>query len=186
MRISIQRKFYFIALLITCFLASCTPSTENEKKKWNINTNTISELKTSFPSFVSFLQTDFDKMQSRWTESENMTDEEKKAEEMNQINAFFYSGYVQDLFSVKSKLEDIEEKKEKINGLKMTDAKWEKAEAEIKKANEKVESVKEFLSQPINDQVTAEKLAKEANSELIGVISALNSVIKNSKKKKKK
>ncbi|AFM04550.1 hypothetical protein Fleli_2170 [Bernardetia litoralis DSM 6794] len=186
MKTLINKNFYFIVILFTCFLSSCTPTTENELKKWEVNKNTINELKVGYPTFSSLLESDFEKMQAKWEESQKITDEEKKAEEMNQINNLFYSGYIQDLFSVNSRLEEIEEQKQKINGLKMTDSKRERADEEIEEANEKVGMVKQLLSQKINDQAAATEIAEEAKSELIAIIAALNTVIKTSKKKKKK
>ncbi len=186
MRIFINKQFYFIALLLTCFMTACSPTAENELQKWQVNTETITTLTTNFPSFASVLKTDFEEMKSKWAEAEKMTDEEKKAEEMSKINDFFYSGYVMDLFSMNSDLERIEKKKEKIYDLKMTETNQEKAKDGLAKSAEKVAKAKEILSQEISDKATAEKVAKEADIEMAAAIAALDKIIKDNKKKKKK
>ncbi|WP_375559624.1 hypothetical protein ACE193_18080 [Bernardetia sp. OM2101] len=179
-------KFYSIALLLLFCISACSPSAENEQKKWKHNTANVNDLMKAFPTFASLLEGDLKEAQTKWSEAEKISEAEQKAQKMSEANDIIFGDYISQLYSAKSRMEKVEEKKQKIHSKNLSSTKAEQAEDAIKSANEKVAKAKTILSQKVATKTEAQEVVKEANAELIAAVAALDRALKKKKKRKKK
>jgi len=171
--------------LVVIFLVSCGSSPENEINKWETNMASMTEMKESYPAFTKVLDNDLRTAKSKWQEAQKM-DGDAQIEKMAEANKIFTSGYIANLGSTQYKIEDIVEKQEKINGLKLSQTQRDNANTAIEESNLSIQKAKQILQKITNTPDEASEVVKEANGELISAAGALDRFIKANKPSKKK
>ncbi len=106
----------FISLL---FIASCGPSVDSEQKAWDANQKIIAEVKTQYPAFIKAIDVTVEVAEKAWEKAKSISDEEKKAEQMEKANNLIEKGTVGQIHNLKSEISKLENLRTKLLGKKM-------------------------------------------------------------------
>ncbi|MBN1251700.1 MAG: hypothetical protein JXR51_00785 [Bacteroidales bacterium] len=139
-----MKKIYI--LLVALFaLNSCGPTLESSKEDWTKNQEAITKLKAEYPVYATLIDQKLEAAKAIWTESEGISDEEKKVDKMEEANKLLSAGTVGNLRNIKQKVTDLKATKDKLltmdfNSYKLEN-RTEDAVDEVKKAIKKAEAV---------------------------------------------
>lgn len=179
-------KILFSVFTFAMIFSSCTPITENEMKKWDVNQNTASNLKAKYPAYSKFIDSSLETLKTEWINAEKETSEEKKAEKLSEINSNFQGGLIGSLSALDYKVKDVKKKQDKLSNIRMAASKKYAARSALTRSQEYLNSALEIMNRPITSSEAGKNNIKEASGILIRTNSNLSSAIKNASPKKKK
>lgn len=188
----IKRGILFLLVMgvATVVLSGCKPSTKNELNKYKHNQESVQKFKKKYPAFAAQIDGLAQKAAKMMADAKKLTDEEKKAEMMNQANDLFYdSDFFGQLNSYDGRVTRIYELKNKVSG-KATMRKYRSYKStmnsSVDNANKALSDAAAILAaaKPVDDKSAFEE-AKKANELLIDAEASLNRANKLGKKKKR-
>lgn len=175
-----------ISLLAVVCLFSCAPTTEGEQQEWERNQATVKELIAEYPNFTQAIEAQSAAAVVAMEKAIQITEEEQKAEAMESANEMITKSFIGDLNSMRRRLDGIADKQIKLKSMRMQKAVVKRAETALEASYRAVDTVEGMLAMGSSSSNEAEKLAKEATSELIGAESRLSGAIRAAKKSMQK
>lgn len=190
-----KQKFLGLLALSSLFLFSCGPSVEGEKEDWAQNQKNMETLKTEYPTMSEKIDQSVKAAQAVWTEAEGISDEDKKAEKMDEANNLLETGCVGNLYNLKSKISSVKSKTSSVKSLlkrkkkKASKQAKRKAEDAIEEANDAVLYADRILGGLSDEEITADEQCTKINkafNKLTDAYSSLNKASSKLNKKEKK
>lgn len=184
-------KILFPFMLFFSLLVACSPSAKNELQYWENNKKAAAEFNTSYPAFKTYIDENLKAATPVAEAAIKLTDEKKKAEELQKANKTINDGAIGRLSEIKSKKEGLNKTIEKLDKLKLTKDKSKKRKKAMNAASEAISNVDKALAEAKpEDKAGAMTILKAQVDALISAQSSAdrvyNSVKPKSKKKKKK
>jgi len=166
-----MKKLTLFLLLIVALIA-CKKSVEGETATWESNKTKLKKLKTSYPSFAELLDKELKNAEAKWKEAQGISNEEEKIKKMSEANYTFDQGFVYELGTLETKMENLSRKsKELSNSITAKDVNLSKSDLKtVIAANDKVKesllSVEKLLNKGVKSEDKAYASIKDANKSL--------------------
>jgi len=166
-----MKKLTLFLLLIVALIA-CKKSVEGETATWESNKTKLKKLKASYPSFAELLDKELKNAEAKWKEAQGISNEEEKIKKMSEANYTFNQGFVYELGTLETKMENLSRKsKELSNSITAKDVNLSKSDLKtVIAANDEVKesllSVEKLLNKGVKSEDKAYVSIKDANKSL--------------------
>lgn len=166
-----MKKLLLFLFFLTAVLA-CKKSVEGETATWESNKTKLKKLKASYPSFARLLDKELKDAEVKWKEAQGIGNEEEKIKKMAEANYTFSKGFVYELGTLETKMENLSKKsKELSNSITAKDVNLSKNNLKtVIASNDEVKEVLLKIEKLLNKGVKSEDKAstsiKEANQSL--------------------
>lgn len=168
-----MKKLAISFLGIFLFAISCGPSVEGEQKDWEKNKSMVSKLKNDFPAYTQLIDYKFTEAQKVWEASTSISEEEAKADKMNEANNYFDTGSLKVLKNLQSDIDELKRAKEQILKMSIPDVSFNTSiNNAVGEANSAIDLAEEAL------YVSGELSVQEAENKLNRVGTKLNDATK--------
>jgi hypothetical protein len=191
-----MKKITLFLLLLVAMIA-CKKTVEGETSAWESNKTKLKKLKASYPSFAALLEKELKDAEAKWKEAQGISNEEEKIKKMSEANYTFNQGFVYELSTLESKMDNMSRKsKELSNSITAKDVNLSKSDLKtVIATNDEVKEallqVEKLLNKGVKSEDKAYSSIKEANKSLadaeakldaaMQIINANRGVKKNSK-----
>ncbi len=166
-----MKKISIILLLLLATFA-CKKTVEGETEDWQANKTRLKKLKASYPSFTNVLDKELQDAETKWKEAKNISKEADKIKKMAEANYTFNQGFVYELGSLETKLENLNRNsKELSSSITAKNVKLNKNELKIvidinDEAKETLLQVEKLLNKGAKSENSAYQSIKDANNNL--------------------
>ena len=166
-----MKKLTLFLLLIVAMIA-CKKSVEGETATWESNKNKLKKLKASYPSFAALLDKELKDAEAKWKEAQGISNEEEKIKKMAEANYTFSQGFVYELGTLETKIENLSKKSKKVsNSITAKDVNLSKNNLKtVIATNDEVKetllTVEKLLNKGVKSEDKAYNSIKDANKSL--------------------
>lgn len=166
-----MKKATLFLLLLVAMIA-CKKTVEGETSTWESNKTKLKKLKASYPSFAALLDKELKDAEAKWKEAQGISNEEEKIKKMSEANYTFNQGFVYELGTLESKMDNLSKKaKELSNSITAKDVNLDKSDLKtVIATNDEVKEallqVEKLLNKGVKSEDKAYSSIKDANKSL--------------------
>lgn len=148
--------------MIVCMIAACKPTTKNETAKWQTNLAAAQKLSQDAPQFATAIAEVKTKAETTWAAAEKITEEDKKAEEMNKANQMIGNGFIGQLTKIEEMKTEISDIRGKLSGKTMAQSLIAKINDEMDRTNSAYDLYDQAMAKGASDEASANSLVDPA------------------------
>jgi hypothetical protein len=157
--------YLFIALLF--FVLSCGPSVDTEKKNWEANQRHAEDLMRNYPAYKKMIKAKLNEATSAWDDALKISDEKQRAQKMSDANDLIEKGPVGNLSSLKSKIDDVDRKYDRLNSIRTPRDYRNRADDALDEGRSAIRKAKDALNEGSFSSISdAEESVNKAYSRL--------------------
>lgn len=178
-----MKKLTLFLFLLLAIIA-CKKSVESETATWETNKTKLKKLKASYPSFATLLDKELKDAEVKWKEAQGISNEEEKIKKMSEANYTFNQGFVYELSSLETKLENLSKKSKQLStSITAKDVNLGKSDLKVVIAtNDKVKEtllqVEKLLNKGVKSEEKAYTSIKDANKSLVDAETDLDAAMR--------